>query len=263
MTLQVQKLNLSIGNTIVCRDLDICFKPGEFWGIMGMNGVGKTTLLKSLLGLFPAESGAIILDNKLIVNYQRKILAQHMGMMFQEYEYSFPCTVLEAALIGRHPSLNQWQLEDRGDHEIALEALSLVGLNDLLQRSINTLSGGEKRRLNLATLLSQNPDYFLLDEPVNHLDLKAQIEILSLLANRFTNSRHCGIMVIHDPNLAYRFCDNILMMFEDGQCLSGKTRDIMTPDNLTRLYDCNVQLLKNSKYTFFMPEQTIIMSENV
>lgn len=263
MTLQVQKLKLSIGNKIICRELDICFQPGEFWGIMGMNGVGKTTLLKTLLGLYPADSGAILLDNKLIVDYQRKILAQHVGMMFQEYEYNFPCTVLEAALIGRHPFLKQWQLEDQNDFLIAQEALNLVGLEAFSERSINTLSGGEKRRLNLATLLSQDPDYFLLDEPINHLDLKAQNEILTLLANRINHSRHCGIMVIHDVNLAYRFCDNILMMFEDGQCLSGKTGEIITPDNLSRLYGCNIQHLKDSEYTFFMPEQTFNTDEDV
>jgi len=224
---------------------------------MGVNGVGKTTLLQSLLGLYQSDKGFISLENKEIKDYKRLQLAKLTGMMHQEYDYNFPSTVLEAALIGRHPFLNHWQWENAQVKKLAQQALHKVGLIELSQRLVNTLSGGEKRRLNLATLLTQNPDYYLLDEPVNHLDIKAQLDILSLLKKHFQQGRHCGIMVIHDPNLAYRYCDHILMLFNNGHYLSGKTADILNQENLSHLYDCAVyqssQLINNTRQTFFIP----------
>ena len=258
MSLQTQDLNLSIAGKIIAEQLNICFSPGEFWGVMGVNGVGKTTLLQALIGLYPGDKGKISLNNKNIKDYKRLDIARLSGMMHQEYDYNFPSTVLEAALIGRHPFINNWQWENAQDNKLAQQALHKVGLNELSQRMVNTLSGGEKRRLNLATLLTQNPDYYLLDEPVNHLDIKAQLDILSLLQKRFQQgSRHCGIMVIHDPNLAYRYCTHILMLFNNGHYLSGKTEDILNQENLSRLYDCTVyqssQEINNTRQTFFIP----------
>jgi len=251
--LTTKNLTLSIAQKLICEKLDISFNPGEFWGIMGVNGVGKTTLLQTLIGLRNANHGAITLNQKGIQDYKRIILAKHMGLMLQEYEYNFPCTVMEATLIGRHPFIHNWQWEDKQDRQLAQEALKTVGLLDLSERSINTLSGGEKRRLNLATLLTQNPDYYLLDEPVNHLDIKAQLEILSLLQQQFSENKQCGIMVIHDPNMAYRFCDHILLLFNDGQWLSGATAEILTSDNLSQLYDCPIHQLNDGDHTLFIP----------
>ncbi len=258
MSLQTHDLSLSIAGKNIVEQLNVCFNPGEFWGIMGVNGVGKSTLLQALLGLYQTDKGFITLENKKIKDYNRLELAQLTGMMHQEYDYNFPSTVLEAALIGRHPFIHNWQWENDQDTKLAQQALHKVRLNELSQRLVNTLSGGEKRRLNLATLLTQNPAYYLLDEPVNHLDIKAQLDILSLLKKHFQpGSRHCGIMVIHDPNLAYRYCDRILMMFNHGQYLSGKTADILNQGNLSRLYDCTIyqsnQQINNTRHTFFLP----------
>ena len=255
MSLKSSNLSLSIAGKTICKQLNISFNPGEFWGVMGINGVGKTTLLQTLIGLRNADDGVITLDNKNINDYKRKELAQSMGMMLQEYEYNFPSTVLEATLIGRHPFINNWQWENSNDQQLASDALKKTGLHSFSERSVNTLSGGEKRRLNLATLLTQNPDYSLLDEPVNHLDIKAQLEILSLLKENISQDKQCGIMVIHDPNLAYRYCDHILLLFSDGQWLSGATKDILNKENLSRLYNCPIHQVNDAQHTLFIPLQ--------
>lgn len=261
MSLKTNNLSLSIAGKTICQQLNINFKPGEFWGVMGINGVGKTTLLQNLISLNTSnnsQSGDITLNNKNIHHYKRIELAKCMGMMLQEYEYNFPATVLEATLIGRHPFINGWQWESANDKQLAIKALQLVGMESFAERSVNTLSGGEKRRLNLATILTQNPDYFLLDEPVNHLDIKAQLEILSLLKHKFAQGHHSGIMVIHDPNLAYRFCDHILLLFDGGQWMAGKTQDIINQENLSRLYHCSIHQLKDDKHTHFIPQQNTL-----
>lgn len=262
MSLLINNLTLSIQDKLICKDLHIEFNPGEFWGIMGINGVGKTTLLKSFIALHDIDSKnnknkSILLNNKSIYSFSRMELAQKTGMMLQEYEYSFPSTVLEAVLIGRHPFIEQWQVENEQDENLALNALTQVGLEKLCKRQLNTLSGGEKRRVNLATLLTQNPDYYLLDEPVNHLDIKAQIDVLSLLKKQFYQTRHCGIMVIHDPNLAWRFCDHILLLNNDGSWLAGKTQSILNKKNLSHLYNCPIQELNHAGNTFFTPQASL------
>lgn len=267
MSLQINNLTLStaglsINKKIICHHLNISFNPGEFWGIMGINGIGKTTLLKSLITLYDIDhcndkNDCIVLNKQSIYAYKRLELAKKTGMMLQEYEYNFPSTVLEAVLIGRHPFLNQWQIEDSDDEQLALDALKKVGLEKLSRRSLHTLSGGEKRRVNLATLLTQNPDYYLLDEPVNHLDIKAQMDILFLLRNQFQQSGQCGIMVIHEPNLAYRFCDHILLLYDNGAWLAGETRSMLTTKNLSRLYDCPIQQISNENEHFFTPQLSV------
>ena len=161
--------------------------------------------------------------------------------------------MLEATLIGRHPFIKNWQWEEQQDHKLAHAALAMVGLDELSERSIHTLSGGEKRRVNLATLLTQDPDFYLLDEPVNHLDIKAQMEILSLLKQRLFQGNQCGIMVIHDPSMAYRYCDHILLLFNDGQWQSGTTQAVLTMNNLSRLYDCPIQQIDDGQHRLFIP----------
>jgi len=253
VSLQLCDISLSIAQKTIVQQLNITFNRGEFWGVMGVNGAGKTTLLRSLIGLYDIDDGMIHLDGKNIKDYKRLELAQLSGMMHQEYEYNFPSTVLEATLIGRHPFIENWQWESAEDTQQAYDALETVGLLDLSDRMVNTLSGGEKRRLNLATLLTQNPDYYLLDEPVNHLDLKAQLEMLSLLKTHFKQANHCGIMVIHDPNLAYRYCDHILLLLNNGHYLSGQTKDILNKENLSELYDCPVHQINDAQHTLFVP----------
>jgi len=254
MSLTIQNLNLTIADKLICEQLNICFTPGQFWAIMGINGVGKSTLLKSLMALKKINQGKISLDDQNVRQYKAARRAQLLGLMLQEYEYNFPSTVLEACLIGRHPFIKSWQWENKRDKKLALKALQQVGLEQLQLRAINTLSGGEKRRLNLATILTQDPKYYLLDEPVNHLDIKAQIEMLSLLKDKFSHDQqHCGIMVIHDPNLAYRFCDHVLLLFANGQYQSGPTRDILNKGNLSLLYDCPVHQISDHEHNFFIP----------
>lgn len=255
MAIVVNNLTLEIGDKTVCRDLNIEFKAGQFWGVLGINGVGKSTLLHQLIDVKGAHSQHIYIDNVSLTDYKtnQKSLAKKTGLLLQEYEYNFPCTVLEAALIGRHPHMSNWQWESENDIAIAEAALKTTALYALKNRNISTLSGGEKRRLNLATVLTQDPQYFLLDEPTNHLDLKSQVRILSLLKNKLSAEQKTGIMVIHDANLAYQYCDNILLLFGDGDWLSGKTEDILTAANLSKVYNCDFQVLHNDKTCVFLP----------
>jgi len=236
MLLSLQQLELHIGEKNICKDLHLTIAPGDFWAILGNNGVGKTTLLHSLCNLYPSPPGAIQLNQENIQDLAKKSLAKAIGLMQQDYEYFFPCSVMEAVLMGRYPYLSTWQWESEQDQQIAEQALKKTNLLDLQERQVKTLSGGEKRRLHLAILLCQSPDIFLLDEPTNHLDLSTQILFLDLLQSHFKTEQKTGIMVVHDPNLAIKYCNKALLLFGKGEWQAGSSDEILQAENLTQMY---------------------------
>jgi iron complex transport system ATP-binding protein len=241
--LDVDGLSVRIGNTQVCRGLDLNLERGQCWGMLGRNGSGKTTLLRTLAGLRAPERGQIRVKGKRVKELPRRVLARTVGVLFQENSESFPTTALESVLMGRHPYLAPWQWEGRSDRWIALRALSRVGLEHAWFRSTDTMSGGEQRRIAIARLLAQSPQIAFLDEPTNHLDLGQQIRVLDLLAGRVRHGERAMLMVLHDVNLALRYCDHLLLLFGDGRVSQGKSSEIATEAALGELYRRPVSLI--------------------
>lgn len=257
--LETRGLALSIAGKTICCDLNLRINAGECWGILGMNGVGKTTLLHTLAGLKPAQVGDILVNGKPRSDYHARELAQLCGILFQDYLDTFPCTVLEAALIGRHPYMRQWQWESDADKSKARAALQQVGLADLEQRDITTLSGGERRRLAIATLLTQAPQIMLLDEPANHLDLHYQVNLLQQLTQDCRKNEKAMIMVMHDVNLAARFCDHVLLLsakgeFGEGEYRAGTSTELLNAETLTTVYNHPMQSHHTTMGSIFIPE---------
>ena len=251
--LQTKGLGVEISGKTVCRGLDMNIDAGQRWGLLGVNGVGKTTLLHTLAGLRAPAQGEILLGDEPLADLPRRAIAQQVGVLLQDDDDAFPGTVLETVLTGRHPWLGQWQWEGEEDRALALAALEDVGLNGLEQRQVNTLSGGERRRLALATLFTQNPQLFLLDEPTNHLDPHHQIELLSLLGQRVANSERASLMILHDINLATRFCDHLMLLFGEGEVLSGPAVEVLNTETLSRLYGHPVISVEGPNGPIFLP----------
>ena len=251
--LETKALAVSIGGKQVCRDLNLTLRPGERWGMLGLNGVGKTSLLLTLSGIRAQDAGEVWLDGANLANTPRRQVAQRVGMMFQDSDEAFPSSVMEAALIGRHPHLQAWAWESAQDETIARDALAAVSLAGFETRSSATLSGGERRRLALATLLVQDPQLFLLDEPVNHLDVQHQIAALDLLTRLTREQGKTLLMVLHDVNLAARYCDFLLLLFGEGETLQGPARELLTEVNLQRLYNHPLRRVQTDVGDFFYP----------
>ena len=148
--LETRDLRVQIADTLVCQGLDLQIEPGQCWGLLGRNGVGKTTLLHTLAGLHPAIEGQVLLNGNDIMGLPRQHVACHLGLLPQDSKDPFPATVFETALIGRHPHLGRWGWEGVKDHQQARDALAACGLGDLEKRQTQTLSGGERRRLAIA-----------------------------------------------------------------------------------------------------------------
>ena len=241
--LEARGLTLEIAGKQVCRELEFALAAGECVGVLGGNGVGKTTLLHTLAGLRAPVSGEVLLDGTPISALPRRHVAQRLGLLMQQPEDSLPATVLETALIGRHPHLDFWRWESHADVAIARRALKNVGLEGLEQRVQTALSGGERRRLDIATVLVQDPQVFLLDEPAHQLDLQHQIGLLTLLKRLTAEQGRAVLMSLHDINLAARFCDRILMLFGAGEASFDVAERALTPENLSRLYHTPVTAL--------------------
>lgn len=234
---KVSNFELCMGETNICHALNLEVYPGEMLAILGKNGVGKSTLLSCLAGLPRGElSGDILLGNKSYETWGTKAAACWRGWLAQKQQDQFSATVLETVISGRHPHLNRWSLESAEDHVLALASLQAVGMAEFADRDVLSLSGGERQRVAVATILTQNPTLYFMDEPLAHLDLKHQIEVLNLLQNKTRRERVTAMMVLHDPGLAYRYCDSVLLLFGEGEWLYGSAHNVLTADNLSRLY---------------------------
>lgn len=251
--LSTHALALSAGERSLCRDFDWQLQPGQCWAILGLNGAGKTTLLHTLAGIRAPQQGEVNLLAKQITHYTRREIAQHLGLLFQESDSVFPGKVMEHVLIGRHPHLHHWQWESPTDLQIAEHALTTVGLSEFRDRDIQTLSGGERQRMAIATVLAQQPQIFLLDEPVNHLDWHYQHQLLATLS-RLTQAGNCGlVMALHDVNLVVRYCDHVVMMFANGEVKTGESDKLLSADTLSDLYGYNIECIEQNGRKLFIP----------
>jgi iron complex transport system ATP-binding protein len=234
------QLTVEVAGRSLVRELDLAIAGGTVTAILGRNGAGKTMTLHTLAGLRVAASGSVTLDGELLANWPRRALARNLGLLTQTTEDPFPSTVLDSVLVGRHPHIDFWRWESDADREIARAALAAVALEDLAEREVDTLSGGERRRVALAALIAQDPAVFLLDEPINHLDPHHQLDVLKLLRDK----AHAGrtvVMTLHDAGLAARFSDHALLLFGNGDWLSGPTAQVLTPETMTKLYGVAVR----------------------
>ena len=252
--LELKSLSLQIAGKQLCNRLDLSIERNECWGLLGKNGVGKTTLLHTILGLQPAQEGEILIDGQNTSLLNRQELARTMGILFQQGIDELPATVMETVMLGRYPHLQTLIRDTPADREIAEEALDAFELGALSNREITTLSGGERQRLALATLLTQAPDLFLLDEPSNHLDVAFQIKLLKILTDKISSASASFLMASHDINLTARFCDKILLLIDGNNYLAGDSEEILNEENLSRAYDCPIKSISQDGIQLFYPQ---------
>lgn len=252
--LSCRGLQVSIGGSTVVQGLELELAAGQRLAILGRNGVGKTTLLHSLAGLRAVAAGEVRLCGAGYAEQGARLAARRRGLLAQQQADAFPATVLEAVLAGRHPHLSRWAWESAADEALARAALAELGLGALAARAIHRLSGGERQRVALATLLVQQPQLYLLDEPLAHLDLNHQIAVLQIFSRRARPTEGPGaalVMVLHDVNLAMRFADRVLLLFGEGEQLLLDCASLDTA-LLSRLYGHPLRELSDGTQRWFV-----------
>jgi iron complex transport system ATP-binding protein len=243
--LSVQDVSFAYGRETaapVLKGVSIDVPRGAIVGLLGPNGSGKTTLLRLIAGVLKPDAGAIRIDGTAIEALPRRELARRLAVVPQETRTAFDFSVLDIVLMGRYPHLGPFELEGADDVEQARRALDATGTGALAHRAFATLSGGEKQRVIIASALAQASQTLLLDEPTAALDLRYQLEILTLL--RTLNAEHAITIVVstHDLNFAAGLCRS-LGLLRDGRVLAqGPTRDVLTSTNVRALYDVEVDV---------------------
>jgi iron complex transport system ATP-binding protein len=230
-----ENLHVGVAGRALVDALELNVTSGELIAVLGKNGSGKTLTLHTLAGLRNADAGQITMNGKSLATTRRQEIARNLTLLPQHVDDIFPATVLDTAMIGRHPHIGRLSWESVDDFAVASAALDSVGLTGLSARDILTLSGGERRRLAIAQVLTQQPDIYLLDEPTNHLDPQHQLDALQL----FRDKADAGAIVIaslHDVNLAVRYANRCLLLYGDGRWDLGETCEILNSDRLSELY---------------------------
>ena len=238
-----ENLRIDVQDRVLVDELAVAVQRGELLGVLGQNGSGKTLTMHTLAGLRAPAAGRVMLDGDDLTAVSRQAIARRLALLPQHVDDIFPATVLDTAMIGRHPHIGRFQWESAEDLTIGRAALAAVDLEGLARRDVLTLSGGERRRLAIAQVLAQQPDVFLLDEPTNHLDPQHQLDALRLFRQRADDGA-AVIATLHDVNLAVRFADRCLLLYGDGRWDLGATHDVLDEDRLTRLYQTEMEAVQ-------------------
>ena len=234
--ISIRQLDFAYGSRQVLYGVDFRVGSGELVSVLGMNGSGKSTLLKCVTGLLRPFRGEVEINGRSARSLSRQELAQSIGYLPQNSQ-PVDCTVFEAVLIGRKPHLG-WQVNDNDLAETS-RILSLTGLGSYVDRSTLHLSGGELQRVAIARTLAQQPSVLLLDEPVNHLDIRSQIDVMDLIRSLTLQLGIATIAVMHDLNMALRFSDRFVLMRE-GKLLAAGGQEVMTAENIRETYHLQV-----------------------
>ncbi|WP_225723498.1 MULTISPECIES: ABC transporter ATP-binding protein [Corynebacterium] len=212
-------------------------------GLVGPNGCGKTTLLKGLLGELPCAEGSVTIDGEPLARLSRRTIAQQFAIVVQEDSTSIPMTVADLVTLGRIPhnsaplSAGGFRGERRRREErIIVEALTAVGLRDKATHELARLSGGERQRARIARAVAQRTPHLIMDEPTNHLDIRFQHDVLRLVQELSSTRRVASLIVLHDLNLAARYCDYVYVMDAGRIVAAGAPREVLTPEVLEPIY---------------------------
>ncbi|OHB26605.1 MAG: ABC transporter [Desulfuromonadaceae bacterium GWC2_58_13] len=241
--IEIRNLSFNYGRRPVLQNLSLAIQRGTLVALLGPNGCGKTTLLKLLLGLLPAQSGTVFFDHRPLPSLTRRERAARMAYVPQLHRPAFAYRVREVVLMGRMPHKRMLAPFSRRDHQLAEQALEKLGIGHLADRPYTEISGGERQLALIARALCQGAHTFILDEPTNGLDYGNQIRLLEQLAELAGNG-YTFILSTHVPDHALWVAGQAVLMHQGTILAEGPPDQVVTRANLGRLYDAQVSILE-------------------
>lgn len=227
------------GGKEVLKNVSFTLEPGQFLAILGNNGVGKSTLLKCFNKILKADSGEFLLDGENVLGMSNHEIAKRIAFVSQNVANT-QMTVHDVVMLGRRPYM-KWGFTER-DHEIVHESMRRLNLEDLRGRFLNQLSGGERQKVMLARALAQEPKLLLLDEPTSSLDIHNQYQVLQIVRDICHKEGLTAIVVIHDLNLALRFCDKFLLL-RQGEVYACGGHEVLDSAALKNVYQVDARIV--------------------
>ena len=237
--INTKNLNVSYGNTDIIKNLNLNIPKGKITTIIGANGCGKSTILKTIGRIISPNSGKIYINGEDIYKKKSKEIAKDMAVLPQSPQAPSGLTVSELISYGRFPHKSGFGNSSKEDREIVNWSLEVTGIAEFKDRNMEDLSGGQRQRAWIAMALAQETDILLLDEPTTYLDLAHQLEILKLLNKK---QGRTIVMVIHELNNAARFADHMIGIKKGKIVCEGDAYDVMTKDNLKELFNIDAEI---------------------
>ncbi len=245
VTLEVNNLIVRLDNRLIINNISFRMDEG-IMAVLGPNGVGKSTLLRSIIGTTSHLSGEVLINKKSIINMSPKEMSRLVAFIPQEHHPSFPYTVEDVVLMGRTPYVKYFGFPQPADRSIVFEIMKQLEISHLGQRNYTQLSGGERRLVLFAMALCQQTKILLLDEPTAFMDVKNSYRILSLIREIAADQKKLVIVTMHDVNHAIECADKILLMFNCEDFLFGTTTEVVNIKNLDSLYQIAFEVMKRN-----------------
>lgn len=234
MRISIDNLEFSYSSTPVLQDLTVDLSGPQLVAILGPNGVGKSTLLHCINKILHPVKGTVLVNEVDVEEYNTHKLSQIIGYVPYSSTDTFPMTVIDTVLIGRHPH-SRWKFNDH-DLDIVYSVLELLDIQDLAMRPFNELSAGQHQKVMLARGLAQEPEILLLDEPTSNLDIKHQIEVMKILKQLSLKRNMLVVIICHDINISAKYADKIIMLADGTIHAVGTPSEVITEKNILEVY---------------------------
>lgn len=235
-----ESLAYQIDQTALLKEVSFSACEGQLIGLIGPNGAGKSTLLKILAGVLPASKGQVVLEGKPLAQWAGPARAKKLAFLAQQEQPAWSVSAETLVALGRLPYTGSTQVALEKDAGLIAMALQAAGVDHLAKRAVDTLSGGELRRVQCARLFATVADVWLADEPIAALDPLHQLQIMQLLKTKAETG--LVIAALHDLTLAARFCDRLLLINEGELVADGSPTEVLTEQNLAQVYRIRAEI---------------------
>ena len=260
MDIRINDMAFSYSSVPVLNGISLDIKGPGFVSILGPNGVGKSTLIHCINKILQPSSGSVLIDGKDVKGITIKELAKEIGYVPYSANDTFPLTVVDTVMMGRHPHA-RWNTLDR-DLDIVYDTLRMLGISHLAMRQFNELSAGQHQKVMLARGLVQEPEILLLDEPTSNLDIRHQLDVTKMLKRLSVERGILIVMISHDINIAAKFADKVILMFQGRIFDVGTPKEVITEDNLRSVYGVTSEIVDDDGRPHVILKDALPMTES-